>query len=229
MWAGRDQTDQAIVRGARLALNELGNRAGRFRVDLGDRTDSCAAWIGSGESFHLRGDHQPATFCVSAFDSWPLEPTGCFRVTPGFDQQGGAAAAWMKKSGATRIALIVDRDSSQSQGIASGFEAGCRQLGLPLVEQVYTSPRSESLDLVLAARPGLVFYSGEVAPYARTHQIFSALRAKGYAGTLATGDADPGVSFLATRPDLVDGAGQGDGINPRPPRHRGVLRHESRP
>jgi ABC-type branched-subunit amino acid transport system substrate-binding protein len=202
---GRDLTDRAMLRGARLALDEISHRAGRFRVELGTPSEDCAAWIGSGEVFHAFRDSQPRKFWVSAFDTWPQESTGFFSVTPGFDQQGRAAAGWAKKSGAVRIVLIQERRNPQSERIASAFETSCRQLGVPLVEQVYTRPRSEILDLILAARPELVFYSGEWAPYAEAHQLFSALRAKGYAGTLAMGEAQPDVSFLATRPELVDG------------------------
>src|SRR6185503_12297679 len=79
------------------------------------------------------------------------------------------------------------------------------------------SEKAELIKLILASRPDLVFYSGEESPYSETHRFFSALRAFGYAGTLLTGEADPEVSFLATRPDLVEGTYLVSPFAPAPP------------
>jgi hypothetical protein len=84
---------------------------------------------------------------------------------------------------------------------------------LELVERWSDVP----VDAVLAAKPDLVFYAGEDAPYRTTFKLFSQLRQKGFGGPLLTADADPETSFLATRPDLVDGTYLVSPFAPAPP------------
>lgn len=204
--SGRGPTDHALQRGAQVALGEASYRAGRYRVALeedGPGRDGGAAWIGTSEALVLKGDRQPAPFFVSAFDTHPPDPAGCFRVTPGCDQQGRAAASWAGKSGAARIFLLRDTPSLRSKAIADAFGTSARALGLSLEGPVEASV--DAVDRILASKADLVFYSGEEAPYATAFKVFSALRERGFAGTLLMGEADPEVSFLATRPSLVDG------------------------
>jgi hypothetical protein len=203
---GPGPTSKALLRGAELALAEATGRAGRYRVEIPDlppnRRDwyNIAAWIGTSEALLYQGHQQTTPFYVSAIDTHPHTPNGCFRVTPGCDRQGQTAAAWTMKAGATRVALLVEKSSLRSQAIAQAFEAS-----LPLVRPPFDAA-VENVDAVLAAKPDLVFFSGEEAPYSTTFKIFSALRAKGFRGPLVTAEADPEVSFLATRPDLVEGS-----------------------
>jgi ABC-type branched-subunit amino acid transport system substrate-binding protein len=221
---GDGPTGQAMARGAQFALEEATHRAGRFRIELLDHPPSeqdeaspVAAWFGTSQAVLSMGDVQPAPFCVSAFDTHPLEPTGCFRISPGCERQGQVAAAWVKESGAARIFLIQEAGSRRSETIAAAFASRIRELGLPVAGRIYSSPKPEILDLILAAQPDLVFYSGEEAPYSTSQRLFSGLRAKGYAGTLIMGEADPEVSFLATRPELVDGTYLVSPFAPAPP------------
>jgi ABC-type branched-subunit amino acid transport system substrate-binding protein len=146
-----------------------------------------------------------------------LEPRDCFRITPGCEQQGRSAAAWAKKSGAARVTLVREAGSRRSESIAAAFGSRARELGLTVAGEFYASEKAELINLILASRPDLVFYSGEEAPYSETHRFFSALRAFGYAQTLLTGEADPEVSFLATRPDLQDGMYLVSPFAPAPP------------
>jgi hypothetical protein len=211
--SGRDPTDQALERGARWALEEYGGRAGQFKITLwpllaGRGSADVlpqAAWIGSSEAVLIQGDVQPVPFKITAFDTHPTEPTGCFRISPGCEQQGRAAAAWAKKSRAARVFLIREAGSRRSEAIASAFDSAAQKLGIALAGELPTTKGPRLFDLVVAAKPDLVFYSGEEAPYSTAHQLSSALREKGYRGPFLMGEADPEVSFLATRPDLVEG------------------------
>jgi hypothetical protein len=205
---GDTPTRRAILRGAELALAEATHRAGRYRVALlnqppfkkGDAF-TVAARIGTSEALAYLGQQQEPPFCISVVDTHPHPPTkGSFRVTPGCDRQGQTAAAWTMKAGATRVALLQDKTSLRSLAIAAAFEAS-----IPLVHPPFDAS-VENVDTVLASKPDLVFFSGEEAPYSTTFKIFSALRAKGFRGPLVTAEADPEVSFLATRPDLVEGS-----------------------
>jgi hypothetical protein len=215
--AGRDPTDRALQRGFRLALDEVGSRAGRFRIELGTTAYSSAAWLGTSEAFLLKGDHQPRPLSISVFDTHPSEPTDCFRITPGCEQQASAAAAWAKKSGAARVYLLREEGSLRSESIAAAFASRAKELGLTVEGPFSSSITSELIRHVMASHPDLVFYSGEEAPYSETQRLFSAFRAYGYRGTLLMGEADPEVSFLATRPDLVDGTYLVSPFAPAPP------------
>lgn len=193
--AHRDPTADALKRGAETALQEVDHRVGRFRLRLLEYERGLLplspAWIGTSEDFLLQGATEHVQFMVLAFDTWPRDTSAAFRITPGCDEQGAAAAAWARKSGASRAALLREPGCELSRAIADAFERGARAQGLTLVE---TPERAD-----------LVFYSGEEAPYATAFKLFSELRAKGFKGALVMGEADPGVSYLATRPDLVDG------------------------
>lgn len=190
--AQRDPTADALRRGAESALQEASHRAGRYRLRLleyrQEMIPHSPICIGTSESLLLQGDLQPARFMVSAFDTLPQDTSGALRISAGCEAQGAAAAAWAKKSGASRVALIREPSSALSQAIADAFE---KALGMAMVE---------------VDRADLVFYSGEEAPYGTAFNLFSELRAKGFKGTLVMGEADPEVSFLATRPDLVEGS-----------------------
>jgi hypothetical protein len=218
----RGPTSDAIVRGAQFALREWGGRAGGFQIQLIENGQGIPAgapvWIGTSEALLLQGDVQPVPFFVSVLDTHPAEPTGCFRMIPGCNRQGRAAAAWAKKSKAVRAFLLRDRPSLRSGAIAAAFESAASELGLPVEGPVDSSlDQPALLNRILASNPDLVFYSGEEAPYSTSHAIFSALREKGFAGTLVMGEADPEVSFLATRPDLVEGTYLVSPFAPPPP------------
>lgn len=202
---GPGPTSRAVWRGAEFALAEATGRAGRYRVEMRDSvvTDelgTMAAWIGTSEALVYQGQLQTRPFFLSVIDTHPHTPQIGFRVMPGCDRQGRTAAAWTMKAGATRVALLVEKGSLRSRAIAEAFEAS-----IPLVRPPFDAA-VESVDAVLASKPDLVFFSGEEAPYSTTFKIFSALRAKGFRGPLVTAEADPEVSFLATRPDLVEGS-----------------------
>jgi hypothetical protein len=214
--SGRSPTDRALWRGVRFALNEFRSRAGHYRIDLvEDPMGLRTAGIGSSESILQLGVQQPRVFLISAFDTLRATPLDCFRITPNFDQQGRAGAAWAKKAKASRVALLWDQASLRSNAIATAFESECRSLGMS-VEGPFDADRAP-LDRVLAGRPDAVFYSGEQSPYGSAFQLFSSLRSKGFGGTLVMGEADPAVSFLATRPDLVDGTYLVSPFAPAPP------------
>ena len=216
---GDGPTSRAIWRGAELALEEATSRAGRYRVEMLDlppnRYDKVmvdvAAWIGTSEALLYQGHLQEAPFYVSAIDTHPLDPKGVFSVTPGCARQGKAAAAWVKKSGASRVVLMLERSSLRSRAIADAFKAATPIAGEPIEAFL------DQVDKVLAQKPDLVFFAGEDAPYQTAFKIFSALRAKGYAGPLMMGEADPEVSFLATRADLVEGTHLVSPFAPAPP------------
>jgi hypothetical protein len=202
---GRGPTDDAIERGARIALQEWGGRAGRYRIQLSTNgPEDSSVWIGTSEALLLQGDRQPVPFLISALDTHPAEPTGCYRILPGCARQGRGAAAWAKKSGSARVFLLRDTPSLRSEAIAAAFMSSARKLGLAVEGPLEYG--GEYVDRVLASRADLVFYSGEEAPYATAYKLFTTLRERGFTGTLLMGEADPEVSFLTTRPDLVEGS-----------------------
>jgi hypothetical protein len=203
---GDGPTSKAFWFGAEIALSEATNRAGKYRVELIDlppgrygEVSVVAGWIGTSEALLYQGQQQSPPFYVSLLDTHPHDPKGVFSVTPGCRQQGKAAAAWAKKSGAARVVLLLERQCLRSRAIGESFAASIPIVGEPLEAHV------DEVDRILASKPDLVFFAGEAAAYSTAFKVFTALRAKGYAGPLLMGEADPEVSYLATRPDLVEG------------------------
>ena len=216
-------TRQAIERGASIALEEAGHRAGKYRLMIDSlypatvysNPTPVAAWVGPGEAILSRGAAQGRPFSVSVFDDHPAEPQDWYPITPGWSQQGIAAARWARKAGASRVFLIRDAGSLRSKAIAASFEKAAAADGLSLTGTADAT--MENVGKILVSEADLVFFSGEEAPYALTTRLFKALREKGFAGSLVSGEADPQVSFLATRPDLVDGTYLVSPFAPAPP------------
>jgi len=218
----REPTANALRRGAEFALEEAGLRAGRYRVRLLEDQRGLfplpPVWIGISEGILLRGDEQPPPLSVTAFDTHPWNPTGCFRITPDCDRQGRTAAQWAKQSKAARVFLLRDKPSLKSEAIAAAFESAARERGLAIDGPVDSSLERPALfNRILASGADLLFYSGEEAPYSTAFTLFSALREKGFAGILVMAEADPEVSFLATRPSLVEGTYLVSPFAPPPP------------
>lgn len=204
----RDPTVQALEKGARFALEEAGHRAGRYRLRLlvyeQGLFPASPAWLGMSESILLQGDVQPRPFVATALVNRAHVLVGGFCITPGWTRQGSAAAAWARAAKAARVFLLQDSDSSRSSAIAAAFAPAARAQGLEVDGPSNTT--SNALDRIVASKPDLVFYAGEEAPYGTAAKVFSELRRRGFGGSLAMAEADPEVSFLATRPDLVEGS-----------------------
>src|SRR6185503_194398 len=160
---GDGPTSKVILRGAELALDEATSRAGRYRVEIlvlppnrrGEFT-VVAAWIGTSEALLYQGQPQEPPFYISVVDTHPHDPKGCFSVTPGCTRQGRAAAAWAKKSGATRAVLLFERMSLRSRAIAAAFKTSMAVVAEADVDEA---------DRVLESKPDLIFFAGEEAPY----------------------------------------------------------------
>ena len=215
-------TRQALERGASFALEQAGHRAGKYRLTisaifpgLSDLSSPVAAWVGPGEALLSRGHLQGRPFSVSIFDTHPTEPQDWYPVTPGWSQQGAAAARWARKTGASRVFLIRDAGSLRSKAIAAAFEKAAAAQGLAMTGAADAT--MENVGRILISEADLVFFSGEEAPYALTTRLFKALREKGFSGSLVSGEADPQVSFLATRPDLLEGTYLVSPFAPAPP------------
>jgi hypothetical protein len=198
----------ALFRGAAFALQEREGRAGKFKVRLvegaPDETENprTAAWIGSSESINLKINYAPISF--SAYEVIPWEHGGYF-ITPGAARIGSDAATWIQRKFGPRVALITDRDVQAGHFISKGFITAAKDLNLEIVREGEAAHK-DLVGEILQSRPDAVFYTGEQAPYGTTFKLFSALRLNGFKGALVAGDADPAVSFLATRPDLVEGS-----------------------
>jgi hypothetical protein len=213
----RGPTVGALQRGAEAALAEWGGRAGRFKIRLvlqGDLEGAGAA-MGTSEALLLLGDHQPPIFFVTALDNHPVEIAGSLRITPSPARQGQVAAAWAKRKGSKRVFLLFDAGTNRSEAIADAFGTEARRLGLTVDGPAEAA--GLPLRAVLESGCDLVFYSGEQAPYGTGFKVFSAIRKTGFSGPLVMADADPEVSFLATRPDLVDGTYLVSPFAPAPP------------
>ncbi|MBI3855577.1 MAG: hypothetical protein HY293_07780 [Planctomycetes bacterium] len=218
----RQPTIDALRRGAQFALHEARGRAGRFKVRLADTPPAMtpnrctAAWIGSSLALMQKGEWDSAAMNVAAFDTHPWESASTLHLTPGCLRQGEAAARWAKRGKAERIYVVQDEDELPSKTIADGFVREAVLAGLNVV-QVEGFSETRLVPHILAAKADFVFFSGEEAPYGTTRKLFSALREQGFQGTLAAGDADPGVSFLATRPSIVEGTYLVSPFAPAPP------------
>jgi hypothetical protein len=204
---GAASTSRAMVRGAEFALKEANGRAGRFRVEFysqgGVESTPVAGWFGTSEALLSRGHQQGRPFHVSVFDTFPLEPVDCYRISAGFGRQGSSAARWAKSTGATRVFLIRDPSSLRSKAIATSFENAAPGLGLAMAGTA--DEGVDTVNRILISNADLVFFSGEEAPYVTATKLFTAIRQKGFTGRLVTGEADPEISFLATRSGPVDG------------------------
>ena len=216
-----DPTMKALSRGAAAALAERSGRAGRFRVRLHeadpdtDLPEKTVIWIGTSEGMNLKNDFH-ATLKVAAFDVDPWRNLGATSLSVTLPQLGDLAAGWAKKSNAARVLLIRDKESTHSMFIADRFIKEARRLGLTLVAD-RSAAEPDLTEQILSARPDLVFFSGEKAPYGTAKKIFGPLREKGFAGPLVMAEADPEVSYLATRPDLVEGCYLITPFAPAPP------------
>ncbi len=198
----RGPSNDAMFSGAAFAVEEAGRRAGRFRIEFTEvkPIDSKLppVWMGTSEALLEPGDFQPYRFRISVMDTHPRNIEGQLRILPGFTEQGAAAARWARASEAAVILLLRDTASPRGASIAGGFSAL-----LPLARIDHVDPlepadkRATLIGRILSYSPDLVFYSGEEAPYGTSDALFSALRAKGYAGKLLMAEADPEVSYLA--------------------------------
>jgi hypothetical protein len=209
----RDPSTDAMMSGIRFALDEAGNRAGGFRIEILDSPLRSPlgpnVYISMGDFILLEANPPPDTIAaaIMQYDE-ALKP---LRVLTGQKELGMSAALWAGESGSTRTVLLCDDQSPKSRLISLGFE----ERGPRLIARYDTIGVEHGPDLkssletlteaVLLLKPDLVFYSGEEPPYSRTFEIFAALRKKGYAGRLAMGDADPEVSFLAIPTRVVEG------------------------
>lgn len=205
----RDPTTGALRRGAEAALQEFGGRAGRFNLFIVDPAsrDRSRLWIGTSDGILRNGDQLPAPFVITAVDTHPAEPAGWLRVTPGCLQQGAAAARWVKSQNLTRVFLLRDPLSIRSKLIADSFQKTAAELGLTIDGPADPTEEWNGLpERIVGSRTQAVFYSGEEAPYLTGYRVFSALRELKFSGPLAQAEADPEVSFLATRPALVEGS-----------------------
>ena len=226
LWGDKSDgpTAEATRRGAAFALEEAGERAGRFRVILRNIVRSPSSeifgvvYLGTTAAIQVRGLPTTDHYSIATFDTRALGPAADLCITPECGRQGRSAAVWAKKEKADRVFLLRDKPHLRSEVIADVFERSARSLELEVEGVLDTSVELPTLiDRVLASRADLVFYSGEEAPYGTATKIFTALRDKGYAGTLVTGEADPEVSYLATRPRLVEGMYLVSPFAPAPP------------
>jgi ABC-type branched-subunit amino acid transport system substrate-binding protein len=119
-------------------------------------------------------------------------------ILAGFARQGAAAGSWVRASGTRSVLLLRDAASLRGCSIADGFVRSMAFVRMEALDS-FEDPgkRAALIRRILANPPGIVFYSGEDAPYGTSEALFSELRANGYAGTLVMGEADPEVSFLA--------------------------------
>jgi hypothetical protein len=150
-------------------------------------------WLGTSEAIAELGDLIPHGLRISVMDTHPRSVEGQIRILAGYADQGRAAARWAQRTGAG-ILLIGDASSSRGTAVANAF---CGILPDVPVEQVESGKHAELAARIVSHAPGLVFYSGEDAPYGTSESIFKELRAKGFAGKLVMAEADPEVSFLA--------------------------------
>ena len=194
----RPPSSASMINGARFAIEEAGSKAGGCKINLivpAGIEDPVFQVSMSVQDSHLLG----AQFQGPKGTAWLF-------VLPGLEDQGKAAAAWAKETGAQKTILLCDLATSSSLAILEGFKSGAGKSGVPFEGPIDTAiDRDLLLDRVISAKPDLVFYAGEAAPYSTAHFIFDAIRKKGYTGRLAMGDADPEVSFLAVPHHVVEG------------------------
>lgn len=206
----------ALASGLRLALEESDYRAGRFRVDLGvsawpwdqDGPRTVAVLGTSDPGKVLARTNRKSLSLLSATDTDPgysrltrddLEtwrPSGLlsfFRLVPTDDVLAAAAARWARKLGALRTFVLVE-ESMKSALLARYFQDAAPAAGIRLVGA--GAADDTPIEEILAAKPDLVFFGGEKAPYVTANRIFGGLRASGYTGKLMAADIDVRVSVL---------------------------------
>jgi hypothetical protein len=218
LWAGvPGPTQDALESGIMFALKEAGGRAGRFRVQRA--TGSLPP--GTEVSVSIRID-DPA---LPMAQTWSHDSTGAvkkyaeFRLFADQEALGRAAARWANDSGAERVVLLHEPEVRETADVKIGFREAAKKIVLTIeTEFDWREAPQPAMDRVIAAKPDLVFYAGELAPYSRAYQIFSELRKKGYAGRLMVADAEPLISFLAVQTPLVEGTLLASAIPPPSPK-----------
>lgn len=194
--AGRDPSNDAMFSGAQFALDEAGRKAGRFKLEFVESKPIYSkmppVWIGTSEAMLELGDHRPYGLRICLMDTLPKKVDPQVRILAGYAEQGRAAARWAQSTGA-KVLLLCDQASPRGAVVSEAFSAALETPD----EHVIPDKRADLVARMLAHAPGVVFYSGEDAPYATAESVFKELRAKGYTGKLLMAEADPEVSFLA--------------------------------
>jgi ABC-type branched-subunit amino acid transport system substrate-binding protein len=131
-------------------------------------------------------------------NTYSHDDDGELRILAGYDDQGRAAAEWAKSRGFSSVYILMDVNATKGAGIADLFRHAFPQSPLGSIDAADASTQWRDLvGRILFYGPDLLFYSGEEAPYSTAEGLFKLLRAKGYAGSIAMGEKDPEVSFLA--------------------------------
>ena len=203
----RVPTRDALLSGARFALDEAGWRAGPYRVEfdtpasMGSRLYEVLLTVDPQRLLQAEFQHEP----WSSSDTRP-DAALTLQAMGYLSAEGRAAAAWAKDTGSLNTAIVYDQAESFSGMIALDFRSQADFLHVPYGPLLDMAAGPDMLiDRLLEAKPDLVFYAGERAPYSTGFDLFNALRAKGYKGRLAMADADPEVSFLAVSDHVVEG------------------------
>jgi hypothetical protein len=188
----RPPSSDAMISGARFAVEEAGSRAGGYRIQF-----DASEVDPTGENCIVT---DPGLLLVARIGNL------AFSLFPSLEDTGRAAGVWAKSSGARKTVVLCDQSGASSIKVLQGFRLQARADGLTFDEPIDTAiDRNALLDRVITAGPDLVFYSGEAAPYVTAYDLFDALRKRGYTGRLAMADADAEVSFLAVSNRVVDG------------------------
>ncbi|ONH26141.1 branched-chain amino acid ABC transporter substrate-binding protein [Pseudofrankia asymbiotica] len=121
--------------------------------------------------------------------------TTFFRVIPTDDVQGKAAADYISKALKPAKVYSVDDASEYGTGLSKVIEAELKANGTALVHESVNPTKdytSEATKLV-AEKPDVIYYSGYYAEFAL---LTKALKDKGYAGKILSGDGSLDPQFV---------------------------------
>jgi hypothetical protein len=199
---GRDPSNDAMFSGAQFALDEAGGKAGRFKVVLVEAKPEYSklppVWIGTSEAIRDTADVPIARLRISLMDRYQEPVDGEVRILATYEDQGRAAAEWAKSRRFSSVFSVSDVHSSKGSGILDMFRYGFPESPSGYVEEASAATQWRDLvDRILLDTPDLLFYAGEEAPFGTAESLFKALRERGYSGTIAMGEKEPEVSFLA--------------------------------
>lgn len=204
----RIPSSDAMMSGARFALEETGFKTKGYQLQFyapllpSDPPVDILIALDDRHLLHAEFPDKPRGAGDPPADN---RNTVFLRPLANLEDQGNAAALWASNAGYRKPVVLVDKDNRASDAICFGFVHQATYEPLRLEPIDTATDRERLLDRVLSAKPDLVFYAGEAAPYSTAYDLFSALRKRGYAGPLMMGDADPEVSPLAVPHRVVEG------------------------
>jgi branched-chain amino acid transport system substrate-binding protein len=207
-----------IVNGIRLAIDEVGGKAGNFTIDYADWDDASpqrGTYNSGAAKISIPKLNQAGLVMLSPANTYPgltkpgtgeanepaiYRPSGkinYYRVVPADDLQGAVAADWAKALGVTKVFVTHDREL-YGKGIADIFKKHAEENGLTVTGyegiDVRASNYKALVTKIKASGADLVYFGGTTQ--SNGGQLAKDLRSGGFEGKLMVPDGCVEKAFI---------------------------------